>query len=487
MLFRLILYTLLTLMTVFNKVFAIEAYIQPVVFYDTELNPYTEIRIFIHEKGFKKILSSDSTYSYGALLTLVLKSGNSIIRAEKIELNSLNQRHPSPLIHQLRWALTGFEFELMTTIEDSHNPEAELTLINLISCQPSKDSFLSGIQLSTIIKSSEDSSHILYKNGIYSEPLIYHHLGPGQNVLYAYFESYATQSIGAHYVLKFSISKKDSSGIYQAGEEWFKKRKTADIDPYLFIHDISSYTSGDYRLTVQIRNTQSLVIAEKFIDFTRSNPFWDRIEQLTRIRKEDKYFFDTLAEQTVDYSIRSMYPILSSLDVSVLNDLFKEKRMLEKRAFLFTYWSSIADQEKKDARSVFENHYKLIQSVDKLFYSGFGYGFETDRGVIYLKYGKPNEVIFEDKDNGAFPYEIWKYSKIEKTGQTNVKFLFYNPDLAGSDFRLLHSTAHGERQNKRWEIELYENAPGDIRGNNQLDAEEMLPNFNRRAREYFTY
>jgi GWxTD domain-containing protein len=241
------------------------------------------------------------------------------------------------------------------------------------------------------------------------------------------------------------------------------------------------------RLTVQIRNTQSLVIAEKFIDFTRSNPFWDRIEQLTRIRKEDKYFFDTLAEQTVDYSIRSMYPILSSLDVSVLNDLFKEKRMLEKRAFLFTYWSSIADQEKKDARSVFENHYKLIQSVDKLFYSGFGYGFETDRGVIYLKYGKPNEVIFEDKDNGAFPYEIWKYSKIEKTGQTNVKFLFYNPDLAGSDFRLLHSTAHGERQNKRWEIELYKNAPGDIRGNNQLDAEEMLPNFNRRAREYFTY
>ena len=120
-----------------------------------------------------------------------------------------------------------------------------------------------------------------------------------------------------------------------------------------------------------------------------------------------------------------------------------------------------------------------------MFYSGFGYGFETARGSIYLRYGKPDEQIAEDKDNGAFPYEIWKYNKILKTGQTNVKFLFYNPDLAGSDFRLLHSTAHGEIHNKNWELELYKNALQEVRGNNPIDANSIPDGYNRRAREYF--
>ncbi len=485
--FKFVKYTLIASLFIFNKLYSIEAFIQPVVFYDLNYQPYAEIRIFIHEKGFTKNVTADSSYNYGAILTLILKSGTEILKAEKIELSSPDERLSSPLIHQVRWSLKGKDFELITKIEDKYNPDNELSLINYFSCRETNQAFLSGIQLSTVIKSSEDSNHILYKNGIYSEPLIYHHILNGLNVLYAYFESYATLETGSWYLLKFRISKKDSSGHYLLKDEWFKKRKSVPVDPYLFIHDISTYTSGDYRLNVQLQNQKAEILSEQQIDFTRENPFWDKIEQLSLIRKNDQHFFDTLSEEKVNYSIRSMYPIISSLDVSVLNDLFKDKKMIEKRAFLFSYWSEVAESAKTEARQAFENHVQLIQVVDKLFYSGFGFGFETDRGTIYLRYGKPNEVIAEDKDNGAFPYEIWKYNKIEKTGQTNVKFLFYNPDLAGSDFRLLHSTAHGERQNKRWEIELYKNAPNDIKGSNYLDAEEMQSNYNRRAREYFKY
>ena len=140
-----------------------------------------------------------------------------------------------------------------------------------------------------------------------------------------------------------------------------------------------------------------------------------------------------------------------------IRDRYKQKKLEEKRVFLFAYWSERSDTAKK----AFNTYLEYVRKIDELFYSGFGYGFETDRGVVYLRYGKPDDVIAEDKDNGAFPYEIWKYNKVSKTGQTNVKFLFYNPDLAGSDFRLLHSTAHGERQNKKWEIDLYKNAPGE--------------------------
>ncbi len=45
-------------------------------------------------------------------------------------------------------------------------------------------------------------------------------------------------------------------------------------------------------------------------------------------------------------------------------------------------------------------------------------------GEKYLSQALDSVVIQEDNDNGAFPYEIWKYAKINNTGQTNVKFIF---------------------------------------------------------------
>lgn len=475
------------LLLIARKGNCIEAYVQPVVFYTPNNQAYTEIRIFIHSNGITKIKTEDSTFIYRAVITLILKRGTDIINAERIILTSPKSRNPGPLIHQIRWPLDGMNFELETKIEDELNSTNELTLINKLNARKSNLPFLSEIQLSVLANTSTDSNHVLYKNGFYSEPIIYHQYHAGQNVLYAYMESYATQKLGKSYILKFTLSKKDSDGTYIFKEQWFKKRNSGSIDPFLLNHDISSLTSGTYQLTVQIINAKSEVQDAQSIEFLRENPFWDKIDELTKNRKEDKHFFDTLAEFTVDYSIRSMYPLISSIDASILNSLFKQKKMEEKRVFLFAYWSERSKPPIRDARMAFETHLELVKKIDKMFYSGFGYGFETDRGYIYLKYGIPDEVIAEDKDNGAFPYEIWKFNKIVQTGQTNAKFLFYNPDLAGSDFRLLHSTAHGERQNKRWEIELYKNVPEEIKDSNAFDAMEMQSNFNRRAREYFEY
>ena len=126
-----------------------------------------------------------------------------------------------------------------------------------------------------------------------------------------------------------------------------------------------------------------------------------------------------------------------------------------------------------------------VRKVDQMFRSGFGRGFESDRARIYLRYGKPIEVFKEDQDSGAFPYEIWKYDKIKKTGQNNVKFIFYNSDHGGSNQRLLHCNAYGERKNEKWELELYRKVNDEYEGENPFDATGVKRTFSRRAREYF--
>ncbi|MBK8486045.1 MAG: GWxTD domain-containing protein [Saprospiraceae bacterium] len=481
-----ILKTLLILSFLFVSIpgWCLNAFVQPCVFYTPDYKPYAEIRIYIDHKGFIKTIQKDSTLAIKAYVTLLLKKGLEIKKVDKILIESPSGLELKPLIHQLRWAIEPGNYELETKIEDANDSLRELTLLNTFQVKPaSQSTFLSGIQLSSISKAITDSNHILFKNGFYSEPLIYHQFNSGQNILYAYLESYKTEQLGNKYALKFSLYKKDSSGILSLKEDWYRSRNSNAIDPFLLKHDISSLTTGTYRLIVQILNSKSIKTDEQFIDFFRENPFWDKIEILNRSRKEDKQFFDTLSVDLINYSIRALYPIISSLDVAVLNDLYKQKKLEEKRVFLFAYWSERSDTAKK----AFNTYLEYVRKIDELFYSGFGYGFETDRGVVYLRYGKPDDVIAEDKDNGAFPYEIWKYNKVSKTGQTNVKFLFYNPDLAGSDFRLLHSTAHGERQNKKWEIDLYKNAPGEEKGDNFFDATEIQSGYNRRAREYFEH
>ena len=70
-------------------------------------------------------------------------------------------------------------------------------------------------------------------------------------------------------------------------------------------------------------------------------------------------------------------------------------------------------------------------------------------GIIYLKYGAPNSIYTSKHEPSAYPYEIWTYWKTEK--ETNRKFVFYNPNIAGKEYELLHSNATGEIKTNNWD------------------------------------
>lgn len=102
-----------------------------------------------------------------------------------------------------------------------------------------------------------------------------------------------------------------------------------------------------------------------------------------------------------------------------------------------------------------------------------------------MKYGKPDEIQEVFDDPSAPPYEIWFYNKLVSTGQNNVRFVFYNPDLIENGHRLLHSTARGEWNNPKWEVMLYSNASNEIQGGNPVDATRMQDNWGRQARRLY--
>lgn len=73
-------------------------------------------------------------------------------------------------------------------------------------------------------------------------------------------------------------------------------------------------------------------------------------------------------------------------------------------------------------------------------------GWRTDRGRVFILYGKPDEVERHPSEGVIKPYEIWYYYQIEN----GVQFVFVDKN-GFSDYELVHSTKRGEFTDEGWE------------------------------------
>lgn len=81
-----------------------------------------------------------------------------------------------------------------------------------------------------------------------------------------------------------------------------------------------------------------------------------------------------------------------------------------------------------------------MEYVDEHFSSGFKKGHQTERGRVFLKYGKPDEIVPHPADEQYPPHEIWYYY-----GQGGKTFVF--SDLKGyGKFELVYSNVPGGAQ-----------------------------------------
>ncbi|HHH52075.1 MAG TPA: GWxTD domain-containing protein, partial [Bacteroidetes bacterium] len=193
------------------------------------------------------------------------------------------------------------------------------------------------------------------------------------------------------------------------------------------------------------------IVYSKYINFQRSNP----VENAANGFASTNYKNSFTAKMPVDslfYSLKALVPVTKAENSVGLDEVITSKNEKSGRYFLYRYWY---EQNKIDPYAAYKNYMKYAIAVDKRYRSQFGYGFETDRGYTYLKYGMPSEVITRESEPTAPPYEIWFYDRIEQDDQRNIKFIFYIPSLAHNDYILLHSNCRGERNNPTWFYELY--------------------------------
>jgi GWxTD domain-containing protein len=283
--------------------------------------------------------------------------------------------------------------------------------------------------------------------------------------------------------VRYFIEQEKGNGLKTLISVGNQRRKPSTIDAVLVQMDINKLESGNYTLTVELRNAASELLTSRTLSFQRSNPFLNASETELTEEVVSRQFVQNLEEDTLRYGLRAISALAVGVESDMLKTILQTGDLKAMRFYLFRHFMR---EDPNNPELAYNRYMEVAAAVDQRFRSGFRYGFETDRGRTFLRFGRPDDLVHVEDDPGAPPYEIWVYYKFPQTQQNNVKFLFYNPSLAGEDFILLHSNARGEISNPRWERVLYSRNPTEyVDGDNFHDATGTQRNLGRNAKAYF--
>jgi len=305
----------------------------------------------------------------------------------------------------------------------------------------------------------------------------------GQQRLHAYAELYHIADLPAgSFPLSqmFYISKR--KGERDIAEHSFRDTITVPAEPQRFRRSISlaALPTGNYYLNASLRNAAGVEIAtgSTFFQTINKNPVTSVTkprDTLSSIQQTEGVFLDlsTTFVQKFDIAqlraiLKMMLPGVEPASASAIQGFLERPDELYMRYFIFNHFSNI---NKADPARAWKEFSDIVREVNRLYKSGSTMGYETDRGVIHLRFGPPVEVIRVPNEAGAVPYEIWRYNPGGKIGGSGL-FLFYSPGYMNSDYRLLHSTVPGERQNPSWRGVLY--STGRSSGNANARAEQYF-------------
>ena len=159
-----------------------------------------------------------------------------------------------------------------------------------------------------------------------------------------------------------------------------------------------------------------------FIGISITLPLWLIIGLVIKINYNDNYRYRTILlnrYKEIDYNFEK---IVGPMEYILENSSFKDYREYtklnddDKIDYIIKYWD-LEDADKEYSSQLFKEFYKRVEYADRNFTYLTSDGWYSDRGRIYIIYGKPLEIKEEFTTDGE--YQIWIY-------KNNKQFVFNN-------------------------------------------------------------
>ena len=408
-------------------------------------NTRIEFYFSFYQPTLKKMNFENQSYTSASISLKVFDQQSNIVfskngKFESVYDSTSNQKN---LIGKIEFELLPQQYRLMINAKDNFDSTSFFSsqLDFNVSDYSSSDLNLSDLELAGQIVQSDDTNSIFYKNTFEIEPNPTKVFSMNFPVVFYYFEIY-----NVFQPIEVSYKVLNSNGV-----EKFRKNRNfnsnsnsiADVGTI----KISDFVSGVYTLVVDVKDgSKSTNISKKFYVY---NPNKIDSNQISVTDTEDILHSDffALSEEELDLIFKKSEYIAAEAEKK---DWKRLTNIEAKRKFLDKFWKA---RDENPSTPINESK---ISYFDRVAYSQSKFsglsnkdGWLTDRGRVYIIYGKPSEIERYPNESEKKPYEIWRYENLEG----GVVFIF--ADLFGySDYKLIHSTKRGEVSLPNWEEKI---------------------------------
>ncbi len=462
----------------------LSAFLSYSTLYSPETGPYIETYLTVVGNSVEFIKNDNDKFQGSIQVILLFRKGEEIVNFDKYELfspeldDTLNINFN--FIDQQRYSLPNGNYEFEIQIWDKNNEEKPfINLQPLIIDFPDDKITISGIQLVESYSKAEEDG-ILSKSGYDLIPYIINYYPENVNKITFYAEIYNTEKVfgeGEKYLLSYYIETLEKGKPLPKYIK-YKKETAATVNILFSEFDITNLQSGNYFLTIEARDKQNNLLGLNKIFIQRSNPRIKlKLDGIAQVNIENSFVGNMTNTDSLKEFIRYLEPISTAQEKNFANVHLASSDLKTLQKFFYKFWLERNELEPERAWLSYLNE---VNKVNFAYTTLIMKGYETDRGMVYLKYGPPNAISESYNEPAAYPYEIWHYYELEN-GQRNKKFVFFTQDLVTNNFTLLHSDVTGELSNYRWQYILFRRVnPGF-----DIDQEIVPESWGDNSRKYF--
>lgn len=422
------------------------------------------------------LVKNEGQYTGGVEVSIVVLDGATVINFAKYTLaippvmDSANVQFS--IMDQKRLFIPNKTLTVETTISDINDATNNFLATEIITSLRTDAVQISDLQLVDAYKQVEGENNFT-KNGVEMLPYpINFYPNAKQSVIF-YGEIYNADKYlnNEPYMVSFSIREAFSDEI---NNTFFQYIKAEPSPVYSFLREISikDLPSGNYNLIVEVRNKKNELVAQKKLFFQRVNSgavnAWENIQLINTAGT----FTESYTDEQLNYFLDVIRPRASQSDVNIIESLTPRVDSDMKKKFLYNFW---VERNPADPYGEWKKYLVLVKEANDGFSTPSREGYKTDRGRVYLQYGRPYDRVTSVNEPGAYPYEVWFYTTLPDK-QTNIGFAFYEPSGVSNDYQLLHSNARGELHDPRWKIRIYETvaSPQEVLDLDNTNVEDKL-------------
>ncbi len=218
-----------------------------------------------------------------------------------------------------------------------------------------------------------------------------------------FFEAYSDSAKDV--MMEYIITNDKKDIIFKSNES-----QHLDSGKTQIFHTIkdSSISLGKYLLTISLLNNSGLAIT------STNKGFYSKWSGVPSTVKD------------LDLAVDQMVYIASQSELDYIKDA---KTKDEKTKRYMEFWKKKDPSPSTEENEVFNEYYRRIEYANQHF-SHYVKGWKTDRGMVFILLGAPNNVDRHPFDVDSKPYEIWQYY------QMNKQFVFVDENGFG-DYRLI--------------------------------------------------